>query len=296
MMALARSRTLIQLFDAESLQALASLEAPRSQMISWLAFDPSGTRLAAATSTPLIQLWDLSLLRTQLAAMGLDWEQPGGRRITAAPDSQSSRTNQEVVAFRPEEWRQIVPRPPGTKRNLLDLAAFYNATLATAWDEHNNLAALPAGVQELGGITYDVRGVIRLRSTTASFLPGNVAAIPVRQLCRRLHFLHATAWNEPEGMPIGSYRFHFADGQQVEMPIVYGRDVRNWWLTKEQHAQGAPKAVWIGSTPAATHGGFDVHLFHTAWENPRPEIEIESLDFVSANTRCPPFLIGITAE
>jgi WD40 repeat protein len=296
MMAVARSRTLIQLLNAESLKELASLEAPRSQMISWLAFDPSGTRLAAATSTPLIQLWDLGLLRKHLAEMGLDWEQPGGQRSTAGPDSKSSRTNREILAFRPEEWIQIARRRPGTRRNLLDLSASYNASLASAWDENNNLAALPTGVQEFDGIEYDVRGVIRLRSTTASFLPTKVAAISVRQHCRRLHFLHSTAWDEKDGTQIGSYRFHFADGQQAEMPIVYGRDVRNWWLTKKQHADGGPAAVWTGSTPAAERGGYDINLFHSAWENPRPEVEIRHLDFVSANTRCPPFLIAVTVE
>jgi hypothetical protein len=34
----------------------------------------------------------------------------------------------------------------------------------------------------------------------------------------------------------------------------------------------------------------------STWENPRPEIEVTTIDFVSAMSRCGPFLIALTAE
>jgi hypothetical protein len=37
-------------------------------------------------------------------------------------------------------------------------------------------------------------------------------------------------------------------------------------------------------------------VYVSTWENPWPDVEIVSMDFVSAMTRCGPFLIAVTAE
>ena len=73
--------------DAKSFQPLLELESPRLDLIIGLAFDPSGSRLAAATIKPFVQLWDLRLMRRELAELGLDWE-PG---ITHAVEHGDSR-------------------------------------------------------------------------------------------------------------------------------------------------------------------------------------------------------------
>jgi WD40 repeat protein len=287
--ACAFSRTLVQLFDARTFEELARLDAPPLPMISALAFNNSGTQLAVGTATPFIKLWDLNLMRKQLTAMRLDWSQatlPAPRPTKELPrrSTESSTSGSATATLRE------------TRGSPLDLSPFYNATLDKFWNDENNLAALRKGVQRLAGVDYDVRGAIKLRGQHNQDLLREVRSIPVERRCQRLHFLHSTAWHESDGTTIGSYIIHFADGQQTEIPIVYGRDVRNWWLTREQHAAGIPAAVWIGSTPGAARSGFDIHLFHSVWENPRPNVEILDFDFVSADTQCPPFLIAVTAE
>ncbi len=76
MMAIARSQWVASLIDPTDGKELARLEHPNPQLISWLAFSPSGTQLAVATEGNVIQLWDLRRLRRELAALKLDWEQP----------------------------------------------------------------------------------------------------------------------------------------------------------------------------------------------------------------------------
>jgi len=51
-------------------------------------------------------------------------------------------------------------------------------------------------------------------------------------------------------------------------------------------------AVWQGTNAARQA----VQLFKQSWTNPRPEIEIKSLDFESRLTRVAPFLIAVTAQ
>jgi WD40 repeat protein len=74
--ALTLSARTVRLFEPATGRELATLEAPDPQSISWLAFSPDGGRLAATTMTSVIHLWDLRLIRQELAAMKLDWENP----------------------------------------------------------------------------------------------------------------------------------------------------------------------------------------------------------------------------
>jgi WD40 repeat protein len=89
LMALARSQWLVSLIDPASGQELARMEHPDPQLVSALAFSPSGTQLAVATEGHVIQLWDLRKLRQQLAALKLDWDQaplpPSPEGPSAAP-------------------------------------------------------------------------------------------------------------------------------------------------------------------------------------------------------------------
>jgi WD40 repeat protein len=75
-LAIARTLTDVQLVDPTTGRALASLQAPEPQQVSWLCFSPDGARLAVATTGDHVRLWDLGLIRRQLAAMGLDWDRP----------------------------------------------------------------------------------------------------------------------------------------------------------------------------------------------------------------------------
>ena len=84
LLACAHSRTDIQLLDASSFQELGLLQLSNPQAISDVTFDSAGARLAVATATPFLQLWDLKLMRRQLAALGLDWGQAQSK-ATFAP-------------------------------------------------------------------------------------------------------------------------------------------------------------------------------------------------------------------
>jgi serine/threonine protein kinase/WD40 repeat protein len=67
---------LIHLVDPATGHQFATLESREPSNISALAFHPTGTKLAACGWNHMIQLWDLRLIRDQLAAINLDWELP----------------------------------------------------------------------------------------------------------------------------------------------------------------------------------------------------------------------------
>jgi hypothetical protein len=66
----------VRLMEALTGQEIATLNAPDPISMTWLCFSPDGSQLAAATGTNSVQLWDLRLVRQQLAEMGLDWSSP----------------------------------------------------------------------------------------------------------------------------------------------------------------------------------------------------------------------------
>jgi WD40 repeat protein len=75
----------VRLYDAPSGQPLADLEAPNSRQINSLEFNSDGTQLVACQARDALRVWDLRVIRQQLAGMGLDWDQPPYRPAQENP-------------------------------------------------------------------------------------------------------------------------------------------------------------------------------------------------------------------
>jgi hypothetical protein len=209
---------------------------------------------------------------------------------------------------KPEAAKKTYPaRDTKAPPRLVDLTSFYNARLTDTWhgDQNasgNDLASLPTGVQNLSGIDYDIRGVVQLgsKAPTANRFPTDALGIKVRQKCSKLHFLHSAAFGHPpdDGKRIGVYVVHFAANQmRLEVPVVYGKDVRDWhYWPGEKESPSSMKLAWKGENKTSKDAGSYVRLFETTWTNLVPEVEIESIDFVSSLSQPAPFLIAITLE
>jgi hypothetical protein len=201
--------------------------------------------------------------------------------------------------FRPRP--KLPPRDHAAPANTIDLSNHYNATLTENWHEGQggSLAALPSGLQEFKGVLFDVRGIVQLagRQLARQGYPNKVTGITVNRVCRRIYFLHATGWTEEPGKHIGDYVIHYADGRRGFFPILYGREVVDWY----PHSEDPPvvpgvTTAWDGNNSGSKRTGSERRLFLSAWQNPAPDIEIRSIDFVSTMTEAAPFLIAITTD
>ncbi|HLH55614.1 MAG TPA: serine/threonine-protein kinase [Verrucomicrobiae bacterium] len=72
--AVARSKDEVTLLDLGSGNELATFAGPGGDELVSLCLSFDGTRLAAGTHNGLIQIWDLSRLRTRLSELGVDWK------------------------------------------------------------------------------------------------------------------------------------------------------------------------------------------------------------------------------
>jgi hypothetical protein len=182
----------------------------------------------------------------------------------------------------------------------------------------DTLERLPSGTTTFSNVLFDVRGVIVLRKQEPhwDFLrrcwdryPQAVEGIRVARPCRRVHVLHgatdgllgggsARGLNLVDGMRLGCYRLHYADGRQHELPIVYGQDLRNWWTDRRLPEPAATSAhlAWTGANCVSEFYGATLRLYLRTYDNPQPDLAVSHLDFVSDLTIAAPFLIAVTVE
>jgi hypothetical protein len=193
----------------------------------------------------------------------------------------------------------IPPRDAQASSNLIDLSPHYNVPWPHVQASRLEKTLLPCGLHFLDGVSFDVRGVIQLANQdNLEDYPVEVKGINVGLKCRRLAFLHATRLEATYNTRIGAFLIHYADGQDQAIPINYARNVLNCWRgsTDLTEIPGATVA-WRGTNEVAQAGTAPwLQLYKMAWENPRPDQVIQSLDYQSTRSTCKPFLIAITVE
>ncbi len=194
-----------------------------------------------------------------------------------------------------EGW--IPPRPTNTSIALVDLGAFFNESLVERAIERGWLGPLLLE-NTLAGSRFELRGIVQLAGVAGPNdevrWPEKVAGMGINQKVHSLHFLHACLGTMPDGTRVGHYAIHYADGQELIVPIIYGEHLRDFLLSSD------PTRRLRGASEAWSHPSSDLsqnmRLAKQTWLNPRRDVPISTVDFVSAKTRCAPFLVAITAE
>jgi len=197
-------------------------------------------------------------------------------------------------------YNPIIPRSCEATPDQVDLTGFFGASLDDDWFNHSShdLHDVPKGIQSMAGTKFDVRGLIVLGGSgsleiTGLALPEAVCGIPVNRTGKRIHFLQACGFSAPRGTRVGEYVIHYANGETRNAPILYGVHIIDWWLSD---IVSDAKVAWIGSHASARLQGLQTRLIKQTWENELPEVEITSIDFVSALENPAPFLVAITVD
>lgn len=199
----------------------------------------------------------------------------------------------------------IAPRASATPKRQIDLTNYYNASMNETWQvgglAENDLKSLPQGNPEFCGVPFDVRGIVQLTGNSAEEqlsvkFPQKVPGIAVNQNASKLHALHACAWTETDGNQIGSFVLHYEDGETRELPIIYGKHVRDWWTPANTPATTDSQVAWKGANTASSASQIALQIYKTTWDNPRPEVAISTIDYVSSRSQAAPYLIAITLE
>ena len=140
---------------------------------------------------------------------------------------------------------------------------------------------MPTGIQEAGGIRFHIldpernggRSCLVLRGSERPRFPAAIREIPVGQKFSRLFFLHTAAWGGRG--KAGAYRIRYADGTSIDYPLEGGVNIGDWWNPRR-----LPEAKTGIVRPNG--GGHEVATWVAEWENPKTDVEIRSIDFLSA--------------
>jgi hypothetical protein len=89
---------------------------------------------------------------------------------------------------------------------------------------------------------------------------------------------------------VAKYIIRFSNGQTWELPVS-GQDINAFTNDSEPHK--AKRALLARVIP---NEHVSVRLLQTAWENPLPDLEIQSIDYISEMSWGAAYLIAITLE
>jgi len=188
---------------------------------------------------------------------------------------------------------------PVAKEKPIDLTPSYNGrttestTVRDSNSNPNTLEELPLGENVFAGVRFSVSGLVQLNGR----YPDRIEGIALRKKCRTLHLLHGTVAKMPDGTTIAKVVLRYVGGAQAELEIRYGDHVIDWWQREADPPPGPHlKIAWNGQNSLTRREGASLNIYLNSFPNPRPDEEIASVDFVSANTRCWPFFLGLTVE
>ncbi|MBM3474613.1 MAG: hypothetical protein FJX75_15220 [Armatimonadetes bacterium] len=195
------------------------------------------------------------------------------------------RSEGGAIAARQRRLRQYefftVDLSPYANRGLADDAA----AGIVGWTNQgeNDMRALPTGRQTFAGIPFFIaspKAAIVLHSVSANNLelPKEVTGIKIGRKADVLFLLHTMAWSADKPF---KYRVNYDDGSSVDIEIVNGQQVVDWWSDPVRFADAMSRhglfVAWQGDNPM--HQG--VILPGYEWTNPHPDKVIRDLDFLT---------------
>jgi len=171
--------------------------------------------------------------------------------------------------------------------------------------------ALPTGDQTFAGVRYNVyhfttSPVPEAVGIGGNNVPGNlpdqVNGIPVGKKADALFFLQAARIDNRRNnddikngktYEMAAYIVHYADGQTARVPVLSEINVENYHQTKEAAPVSGAQIAWSAPYPGSDQVAA---AYSQQWTNPRPDMQISSVDLVrGADNRGPFSLLAISA-
>ncbi|MDB6023028.1 MAG: hypothetical protein JWQ04_2885 [Pedosphaera sp.] len=202
---------------------------------------------------------------------------------------------------------------------LVNLQSHINVQLDESVDggtkelKDNHLLELPRGINIYGGVPFDVEGRVQLMGRGLEqwkrIFPVTARNIEIRRKCAKIHLFHGENCNmdAQERGAVARLILHYADDTQQTIEIISGEHLLDWCgaiyttgVRPEQRVLSSPDAelAWVGQNAFTKrrHKDFSLRLYKSTFANPRPDVEITSVEYVSTMSQAAPFLLGMTVE
>jgi hypothetical protein len=200
----------------------------------------------------------------------------------------------------------IPPRPSDLSPEFVDLTEHYNATLNESWYTPNDypvyygklLNTLPLGKHVLNGTPFDIRGLIQLNNREKYGMkinfPLRVLDIKVAVTGNQIHFLHGAVDNENAGTPVAVYRIKMANGTVHQFGVRWDKEINSFVVDGD--SKSPAYTAWRAKSVTQSSDLSDAILYQSTWNNPTPEVEISTVDYLSFDNAAQPFLVAMSVE
>ena len=224
------------------------------------------------------------------------WPTSGARPVFAT----SREANMHWQVERPFVDRGPIPdRDPATPSQLLDLAPLYNRSPEGVqlpfYSTRPQLRPYPVGVQRIGGIDFDVRGIMDVaRDTDNGYLPGGPRCIDTPDIrAAAVHALLQSVIRQPTDavITVAELTWHYRDGSTARTPIRTLREVPGF----SGQDQFVPEAFGI-SLASQAFGFQGETLSAPRLPNPRPGRALRALCFTIPHSAEPLSVFALTLE
>jgi len=202
-------------------------------------------------------------------AQGFDWS----GRVTAYYDGGRSSRPVYIPADKFTQHRNHLQRPSWFQ------AGRYGADL-----QH-----LPAGKQSWAGVSWNIPMDNQNDDPTILTLTGmgfeekmdRIEGVPVGRKASGLAFLQTfnqgSELKDAQGLELYVYVVHYADGSEETIPVRWLENTAHW---EQAQLENLPSAQLAWTLPILGHNTH-ISLYSYEWVNPKPEVEIVSIDLVS---------------
>jgi hypothetical protein len=193
------------------------------------------------------------------------------------------------------------------------------------------LADLPQGIRTFAGIPFAISERVQLMGNRFKDMgmafPSAIKGIPINQKCHSLYLLHGASFvrdpipSVPDehgvlpvlptyvttNQPVARLVLHYADRTEARIEIFSTQHLLDVWgpicqsevpLRDRRVSSPDSELGWASSDGPMEKSEIlnSVRLYKSRFENPRPDSEILTIDYVSTRTEAAPFLLGLTIE
>ena len=175
--------------------------------------------------------------------------------------------------------------------------------------KEHTLEALPAGLHVYGGVPFDVQGTIQLDGPSVQkgikVWPVAVTNIAIGHSFKKLHLLNGAFNIKTHALhnPYATLILHYADGSKTALALAGGIQALRCVdaaIPQELDMLKAPQTElgWMGSNPYLKkhNPSASLHLYRTTFDNPKPEAQVTTVDYISSMITPGPFMVGLTVE
>jgi hypothetical protein len=193
--------------------------------------------------------------------------------------------------------KQIVTPVDLTANYGTPASYFPKITSFPAW------GTVPTGFQVFDNVPLQIDGMMCLWGEANAkqlkiIFPEQILGIPVNQKFETLYVYHGAFFTSPDKTPIYEVVFRYADDSSFTNQVLYGADILDWGANtgRRMVRPSSPnsKLAWVGGT--FTRGAKQPVCFClTAINNPRPSVEVTSIDLYSCKNYSAGCILAMTA-